>query len=484
MQVNNLIAGVDVLYANNELLARDVTSISADSKNITKDASKTLFFAYKGASFDSHMLVEKLYKDDLIIGAISERELSVPHILVKDGRRAFAVASANWFNRPDKALKLVAITGTNGKTTTTWLVEAILERAGLKPVRIGTTGVHLDGKSYEIDNTTPSSYDFCRYLAMGVESGAKAAVAELSSHALAQDRLAGLHFDVATFTNLTGDHLDYHKEIESYYRAKKRLFDDAYSRIKVININNDYGKRLYSEVEGVKFSYGMNEGDLYATNYETTLTGINAELSYKDNLYEVHSPLVGEYNLENVLAATASTLVLGIDIKTIVEAISSVGNITGRLERYVGGGVSVFVDYAHTDDALKNVLSALQKLKTGRLIVVFGAGGDRDKTKRPRMGRAVQEYSDLSVVTSDNPRTEEPNSIIEEILAGMRRDSSIHVEVDREKAIKYAIETAKSGDIVVVAGKGHEDYQIIGKTKYHFSDKEVVQRYLCELKNS
>lgn len=474
MLVNKILNGIHIL-GGADLLSMDASSIASDSRNLGADC---LFFAYKGANFDSHNLVAEMYAKGQIKAVVSERAVDgVPCILVANGRDAFARACVNFFDVSDKLLK-IAVTGTNGKTTTTYLIESIFNAAGMKNVRIGTVGAHVVDETVLVDNTTPSPYDFHRFLADGVKKGARASVAEVSSHALEQHRIAGTNFDVAVFTNLTGDHLDYHKDFESYYQAKKRLFANDYSAKRVINIGNEYGRRLYSESDEPKLIYGINSGDLSVSEYSTDLSGTYATVSYSGETYKIYSHLTGLFNLENILAAIGAALMAGISFDRIKEGLAELKNVPGRLEKYENNNVYVFVDYAHTDDALKNVLLALKELAKGRVIVVFGAGGDRDKTKRPRMGKVASDYADFVVVTSDNPRTEKPESIIEDILQGVSKRDSLHVEADREKAIAYGIKAAEAGDIVLIAGKGHEDYQITGKEKHHFSDSEVVKKYL------
>jgi UDP-N-acetylmuramoyl-L-alanyl-D-glutamate--2,6-diaminopimelate ligase len=463
---------------------RYVGSTELDFDGITSDSRKiqgenTLFFAYKGADFDSHDLAADLYKNGKISYVVSERELNgSPSIITKNGRETFCAACANFFGNPQKELVLIGVTGTNGKTTVTYLLEKIFEKDGV--IRIGTNGVSIMGDRLEIENTTPSPYDFFKFLRLAADRGAKTAISEVSSHALAQGRLSGVKFNAAVFTNLTGDHLDYHGDMESYYSAKKLLFSDEYSQKRIINTDSSYGERLFNEIGGDKYSYGILNGkcaDLSATaNF--SFEGTEALLSYGEERFELKTPLVGGHNLENIMAALCTAFAMDVPKEGAVRCAEKLKAVPGRLERYSGNGITVFIDYAHTDDALRRITAALKRLNKGRLITVFGAGGDRDKSKRPRMGSAVQENSDIAVVTSDNPRTENPAAIIADILEGMSKDGKIFVETDRQQAIALAISVAERGDCVLVAGKGHEDYQIVGKTKRHFSDSEIVKKYL------
>ncbi|MDR2105033.1 MAG: UDP-N-acetylmuramoyl-L-alanyl-D-glutamate--2,6-diaminopimelate ligase [Deferribacteraceae bacterium] len=472
MHIDKLLDGVDFL-GNTEL---DFDRISSDSRRL--EGKNILFFAYNGSNFDSHPLAVELYKSGKIRYIVSERVLeNTPSILVENGRQAFCTASANFFGNPQKELTLMGVTGTNGKTTVTYLLEKIFEKNGV--ARIGTNGVNIMGSKLCIDNTTPSPYDFFKLLRQAADRGIKAAAAEVSSHALEQGRLAGVNFNAAVFTNLTGDHLDYHKDMQSYYNAKKLLFTDLYSQKRIINRDCPHGERLFKEIGGEKYSYGSSkECDLFVKKVNFTFDGTAAVLSYRGESFNIKTSLLGAHNLENIMAALTTSFALGVPIKQAVRSAESLTAVRGRLERYNNNGITAFVDYAHTDDALRRITFALKNLSAGRLITVFGAGGDRDKSKRPRMGRAAEENSDVSVVTSDNPRTEPPELIIDDILGGMQKTKQVFVKEDREEAIRFAVSIAKKGDCILVAGKGHEDYQIIGTTKRRFSDSEVVKKYL------
>ncbi len=478
MLISDILAGVTVLDANPGLTGLEVADITSDTRRVPQNA---LFFAYKGTSYDSHAAAAELYDKKMIQCAVTEHAIEgIPSVVVENGRRAFALSCANFFHNADKKMTMIGVTGTNGKTTVTWLLEKIFNAAGFTTVRIGTTGASVAGKIYDLDNTTPSAYEFHKMLSEGYDAGASVAIAEVSSHALDQQRLAGVVFDAAVFTNLTGDHLDYHKDLETYYQAKRHLFRLGHSRIQVVNTDYPYGQRMYADSEGERHGYGRHGEFLSVAEYSMDADGTTAVVVYGGESYELYSPLVGEYNLENILAAASAALALGLSMTAVRKGLNDLDNVPGRLEKYSAGGVSVFVDYAHTDDALRNAITALRKIAGGRVITVFGAGGDRDKTKRPRMGKAAQELSDFVIVTSDNPRTEDPAQIIEEILAGMVADKNLQVEIDREKAIAFAIRQAGEGDMVLIAGKGHENYQIIGTTKHPFSDAFFVKTYLKE----
>jgi len=477
MLVNQLISGLDIKeISDNALLSINIDNLSFNSNDIKPNS---VFVLIKGSSFDPYTKVDDIFSSGKVLCFITEQRLeNKPYILVENSRKAFGILCRNFFSIDFSRFKLYGVTGTNGKTTTNYLIDSILKKAGFKTVRIGTTEYMVVDEKLEANNTTPSIYDIFSMLDNGVKKGATAACMEVSSHALDQDRVYGLHFDAAVFTNLTGDHLDYHKSMENYYLAKKKLFTNEYSKRAVINIDYDYGKRLYDEVSLEKYSYSTSFADIYAKDISYSLNGIKGKIIIKDNEIELNSDLVGRHNLENILSAISAAYATGINLEAIREGVNGFKNVPGRLEKFEKDGAYFFVDYAHTYDALKNVLVALIPFKKSRLITVFGCGGDRDRTKRPRMARVAENYSDLTIVTSDNPRTEDPNSIIEEILTGFTNKDKVIVEADRRKAIKMVCSLAKDGDIVLIAGKGHENYQIIGKTKHHFDDREEIAKNL------
>lgn len=459
-----------------------IERISYDSRDKLKSS---IFFAYKGEKYDSNNDAASFYKSGRAEFIIAEKYLGddVPHAVVNDGRAALAKVSEAFYDYPMKAYKSVAVTGTNGKTTTTYILDSIFKHIGFKTVRIGTTGVEVGGVEYPAENTTPSAYDVYKYLGEGVSAGCSFVAMEVSSHALAQGRLAGIKFDAGIYTNLTGDHLDFHKDMEHYFLAKSLLFKDSMSKYKIINTEYPYGKRLAKDIKNGLTTFSMlADADVFPVSYETGVFGIKCRLSVYGKVHDISSHLIGRYNLENIMAAACGGLACGASIDEVIKGVEGFENVPGRLEKFRKNGVTVFVDYAHTDDALKNVITALKSVTEKRIITVFGAGGDRDKTKRPRMGKVVSELSDITVITSDNPRTENIDDIIKEILAGVNKTSSkVITEVDREKAIEIAIGEAMDGDVVLVAGKGHEDYQVVGSEKYPFDDRVIVKKYLERL---
>jgi UDP-N-acetylmuramoyl-L-alanyl-D-glutamate--2,6-diaminopimelate ligase len=459
-----------------------------------------LFFALKGLAADGHRFIA----DALQAGAaaiVAEDEAFVPSganvIVVADSRQAMSSAAAAFYGDPTATVPLVGITGTNGKTTTTYLVESILEHAGRPTAVLGTINYRFRELSYPAPNTTPESVDLQRTLRDMVDAGAGAIVMEVSSHALEQRRVDGCHFDVGVFTNLTRDHLDYHLTMEAYLGSKMRLFRDLLvgdrakpRRCAVVNNDDPYGSAIAGAAACPVIGFGLGEGAaVTATNVKFSVDGIEGVLVTPAGRAIFSSPLLGRFNLSNILAAASVGIALDLPLDAIRRGIEEHRRVPGRLERVDNDrGITVLVDYAHTDDALDNVLSTMRKISTGRIITLFGCGGDRDQGKRPVMGRIAAEMSDLVLVTSDNPRTEEPSAILDQIKAGIVPLGVREYRLDevaagcaekgfiicpsRRDAIRLAASVARPGDIVLLAGKGHEDYQIIGTVKHHFDDRE------------
>lgn len=479
MKVSRLLDGLSIKGFDLEVdFEAEVKDLNIDSRNLK---NKAPFFAFKGAAVDSHDFAEAAYKSGKVPFVVAERKIDgVPTVVVEDGRRAVAYACRNFFGRPDEGMLKAAVTGTNGKTTTSYIINTILQAAGHKTVLVGTTGVVFGDSFVDLDSTTPSPYELFKVLRQAADAGCDALVMETSSHSLHQHRVNGMVFDVGIFTNLSGDHLDYHKTMDDYYEAKKILFTKEYCNVGVIGKDNEYGDRLFKEAEVDKVSYGLSpKSDITAEEIWFALDGLKAKIVYPAGKFEIKSSLVGLHNLENLLAAAAGCVMLGIDNKIIAEGIENLKNVPGRLEKFEKkNGAFIFVDYAHTDDALSNVLEALSNFRENRIITVFGCGGDRDRTKRPRMAKAAEENSDVVIVTSDNPRTEDPQRIIEDIIEGFEDAGNVIITPDRRLAIKQAVDMAEAKDIVLIAGKGHEDYMVLGKEKIHFDDREEVRNCL------
>jgi UDP-N-acetylmuramoyl-L-alanyl-D-glutamate--2,6-diaminopimelate ligase len=406
-------------------------------------------------------------------------DVEVAQVLVPSVREAMGPVSAAFYGRPADAMTVVGVTGTNGKTTTTYLLEAVFRAEGRTPGVIGTTGVRTDGRPVSFPRTTPEAPDLHRLLAEMAAEGVDAVAMEVSSHGLDQHRVDGIRYDRAVFTNLTQDHLDYHASMDEYFAAKARLFTPAMSEGAVLNHDSEEGRRLRS-THLATLTFGLGAGaDVRATEVETTPGG----LRFVVDGVRIASTLRGLFNVENCLAAFATARSLGFDEARAAEAISSVRGVPGRVEAVEAGQpFLVLVDYAHTPDSVENVLRAARPLATGRVIVVLGCGGDRDRAKRPLMGRAATSNADLAVITSDNPRSEEPLAIIEEIVPGARTGGGAYVvEPDRRTAIRLAVSEAAPGDVVVIAGKGHEPYQELAERTVAFDDREVAAEEIRSL---
>lgn len=393
--------------------------------------------------------------------------------------------AAAFYDYPAKELDLVGVTGTNGKTTITHLIEYFLLQSQLPTALFGTLYTRWQGYQKTATHTTPFAVDLQSQLASAVAAGSKCAVMEVSSHALAQGRVKALCFEVGVFTNLTQDHLDYHQDMEDYFQAKALLFGDEYLRGKaIIHLDDDYGKRLIEQLDKDKvWSYSVSnpEADLYTSNLNYQATGVSGTLHTPEGEIPFTSPLVGQFNIANLLAATGAALHLGVKLSVISATLIQFTGVPGRMERVQvsdSQDISVIIDYAHTPDSLENLLKASRPFIEGKMICVFGCGGDRDRTKRPLMGKIAAQLADVAVVTSDNPRTENPQQILDDVVAGIPDDTEFIVVGDRSKAIAKAISDAQPGDGVLIAGKGHEDYQILGTEKVHFDDREQAREAL------
>jgi UDP-N-acetylmuramyl-tripeptide synthetase len=466
----------------------EVLDVTHDSRQAREGS---LFVAVRGAEVDAHSFVGQVMKQGAV-GVISELEAPAgwggAWIEVTEARRAMALAAAAVHDHPSRELQLVGITGTNGKTTTTYLVAAIAESAG-EPVAMTTTVEYrVGGERWKAERTTPEATDMQRILRRAVDAGCSMAVMESSSQAIDLHRCDALQYSVVVFTNLTRDHLDYHGTMDNYFAAKRRLFDGSLGgtpKTSVINIDDERGAQLADELAGggakvLRYALGA-EADVTAAGVEHSLEGMSFTLRTPEGSRQLHSPLVGRPHIYNILAAAATGLALGYTLDVIARAIETCAGAPGRFERVPHqGDFAVVVDYAHTDDALINVLRTARDVARGRIITVFGCGGDRDRSKRAPMGEAAASLSDVVILTSDNPRTEDPLRILADVETGMRETSKPYEKIaDRREAIERAINEARAGDLVVIAGKGHEDYQIIGRETFHFDDKEVAREALA-----
>ena len=497
MQLGRLIEGLAIRDFRGDS-AIEIKGLAYDSRAVRPG---DLFVALRGSAGDGH----KFINDALQNGAVAvvaeqfdEMHEKIALIRTSDSRKALSFLAANFFKRPFKDMNLIGITGTNGKTTTSYLLESILSGAGAKPGVIGTINYRFSGKKHNAPVTTPESLDLMRILANMKDKDVTDVIVEVSSHALAQGRTRDCPFRIAVFTNISRDHLDYHGTMERYFEAKSLLFRglskdgaEGLSRA-VINTDDPKGKDL-AEITGVPVvTYGLGDGvDVTAIRAKATMNGLAARLLTPAGEIDVQSSLIGVFNIYNILAASAAALCLGMDLEQIASGIASLKGVPGRLELVKNNrSLPVVVDYAHTPDALLKVLEAVKQLVSGRLITVFGCGGDRDKGKRMEMGRVAGKLSDLIFITSDNPRTEDPAAIAIQIEKGVREagmeklsgcshdwsSSGYMVDLDRANAIGRAVLAAGEKDLIIIAGKGHEDYQITGTDKRHFDDRETAAK--------
>ncbi len=466
--------------------SKDFT-VSLVTNNSKKVVPSSVFVAIRGSGRDGHDFIESAI--DSGAGAvihssdIQSYRNGIGYIKVSDTYSAYARLVECHFDYPSRKMKLLAVTGTNGKTSTVYLLKAILEASGQKCGMITTVCHEWPGHSEVSSRTTPEASEIQNLFSEMYNSGCSNVIMEASSHSLDQNRIGNAKFAGAIFTNLTGDHLDYHKDMESYYKAKKLLFENHLSTdgIAVINTDDTYGRRLAFELSSPScIRFGKENSDAKIKIKKISPAGTEFDLVMEGHSFSINSPLIGEHNAYNISGAAILAYKLGVNPDTIHSVLEKPISIPGRLEAFhTRDNVSIFVDYAHTDDALQRVLEALTKLKEKRIICVFGCGGDRDRTKRPRMGAVSAKFADRTIVTSDNPRSEAPEAIIAEIVKGISTSADFSAVPDRREAIGQAVKEARPGDIVLIAGKGHEDYQEIKGIQHHFDDREEVRRLIA-----
>jgi UDP-N-acetylmuramoyl-L-alanyl-D-glutamate--2,6-diaminopimelate ligase len=461
----------------------EIRQVTCDSRKVQPRA---LFFALHGTKANGNTFVRDAVSREaavIVSEAAAPREIpsSIGWIQVKDARRALAIAAANFFDHPAEALQLTAVTGTNGKTTTTSLVDSIIKASGAKTGLFGTIAYHTPLGNYPAPNTTPESVDLQGFLAEIRDAGGRFAVLEASSHALMMDRLWGCHFQVAVFTNLTREHLDFHKTFEEYFAAKRRLFEGTGAGVPdvaVLNVDDEYGRRLKGLAKST-VTYGLeNAADISTKKFQLTFSGLVFAAQTPNGKLQVESSLVGRINVYNILAAIGAGQALGLSNEAIEEGIRKLRSVSGRFQRVdAGQPFLVIVDYAHTDDALENLIKTARELNPkGRVISLFGCGGGKDRTKRPVMGEVSGRLSDLTILTNDNPRQEDPLKIISDIVVGLQKSGGKYlIEPDREKAIGMAMDEARAGDIVLLAGKGHENYQVFADRTVDWDDQEIAR---------
>lgn len=464
--------------AETNLPDMEISSVTDNTKKVQKDS---IFVCVKGGSFDGHDAAKEMLEKGAAV-VITERDLGLgdKQIITDNSRKFYGKLCAAWFDHPEKKIKIIGVTGTNGKTTITNVIKNILMSYGIKTGLIGTIRNEIGNEPVHTDNTTPMAFDYMQLLDKMVKADCKYAVMEVSSFGLVQNRIGPTHFNIGVFTNLTQDHLDYHKTMENYYQAKKMMFDEC--DFALVNIDDDYGKRLLSEICCPKASYGSSqEADYYSDAAKIKADGTSFWYCFDGKSKLVNMKMTGMFNVSNVTAAITVCMKAGIPLEHILETIADYNGVKGRCEIIpTGRDFTVICDYAHTPDAIENILQSVKQYTEGRLICLFGCGGNRDAKKRPLMAKAAAKYADRLIITSDNPRDEIPESIIDDILVGLK-DSKIpfDVVVDRTEAIYHSLKIARKGDIIVLAGKGHEDYQVLpGNEHIHFDEREIVSEGL------
>ena len=466
----------------------EIRQIACDSRKVQTGA---FFFALRGAKEDGKTFIQDaIHRGAVAIASDEPLTETIPQkvatVHVREARKALAVASANFFGHPAKALQLVAVTGTNGKTTTASVIDAIIKASGAKTGLFGTIAYETPAGKYPAPNTTPESVDLQGFLAEIRDAGGKYAVLEASSHSLTMDRLWGCHFAAAVFTNLTREHMDYHKTFEDYFAAKKILFDGTGAGapgLAIINIDDEYGQQLLG-IAKKTVTYGLDaNADITTKKFQLAFHGLTFTAQTPNGKIQVASALVGRINVYNILAAIGAAQALGVSNDAIEAGVRNLENVSGRFERIdLGQPFLVIVDYAHTDDALESLIRTARELNPkGRIVTLFGCGGSKDRTKRPVMGEVTGRLSDLTILSSDNPRSEDPLKIISDIIVGVQKTTGKYViEPDRERAIGLAMDEARAGDIVLLAGKGHENYQILADRTLEFDDRDMARRALLQ----
>jgi UDP-N-acetylmuramoyl-L-alanyl-D-glutamate--2,6-diaminopimelate ligase len=480
--MENIFLGVEHTVLN-QGKTRKYKEIEYDSRKIKRGG---IFAALEGFNVDGHEFIDTAVGKGAAMIIVSKdveiKNSDVTYIKVENLRSKLGIIASNFYDWPQRKMKIIGVTGTNGKTTTTYIIETIIGNCS----RIGTIDYKIGDAVFPAPNTTPESLDIVKMCAKSLEVGIDKLVMEVSSHALELGRVDMLEFDTAVFTNLTQDHLDFHKTMENYFLAKSKLFEKVKKGNKsVINVDDKWGAELYEKNSSKSISYSLDTGNLTGRIVEYTNHDMVIDVVYKGDKYTFTTELMGKFNLYNILGAIGGALALGMEFEEIILNIKNAKKVPGRFETVnEKQDYMVVVDYAHTDDGLINILQALKELRKGKIVTIFGAGGDRDKTKRPKMAKAAAKYSDYIIVTSDNPRTEDPVKIIEDVVTGLKEiefpNERYDVIEDREAAIAKAILFANKDDIILIAGKGHEDYQIIGKEKYHFDDREIARKYILQ----
>ncbi len=481
INLSELMNGINVKNEFEDVLINDIKN---NSRLVERD---DIYVAIKGINTDGHIYAQSAIENGAA-AVVVEKDLGIEkQIIVDDTKKAYALMCANYFGNPAKKLKLIGVTGTNGKTSVTSIVHQVCQAMEIKAGLIGTIQIEYCGMVEENKNTTPDAYVYHQTLSKMQMAGCEYVISEVSSHALVQERVYGSNYFAAAFTNLSRDHLDYHSDMQDYFNAKKKLF--AMCENAIVNVNNEYGVALKKELcknENINtYTFGTDKDDVNfnATNIINSPHGVEFRVEFNDISGKVHFAIPGDYSVENAMTAVALCSVMGISMDKIISGLSTVKGVKGRSEViYKNNDFSIICDYAHTPDGIENVLSSINKYVKGRLIALFGCGGDRDKTKRPMMAKACEKFADLIIVTSDNPRSEDPDMIIDDTIKGFEALTEYEVIADRTKAIEYAIKNAKKDDIIVLLGKGHETYQILKDKTIHYDEREIVAQIIDDLK--
>ena len=480
MKLYELIKGVEVLETNTDM-NMDISAVACDSRKV---AEGSLFVAVEGFAADGNRFIPMaMEKGAVAVVTAKKPQMEIPYVLVASDRLALAQIGTNYYHHPADKMTMIGVTGTNGKTSTTWLLKQLLERVtGKKAGLVGTMANYIGQEELATDRTTPESIELQALFARMVDAGCAYAVMEVSSHALMLDRVAGIQFDVAAFSNLTQDHLDFHETMEAYCDAKAILFTQCNKA--VVNGDDSWTERILADCSAPVLRTAVHgEGDLRAENVEMLSSCVRFDAVYGKQRVAVEVPIPGKFTVYNVLSVLGIALQLGISLEEAAAALREVGGVKGRVEVVPtpGKDYTILIDYAHTPDGMENVLSSVRGFCKGRMIAVFGCGGDRDRTKRPIMAGLGVQLADMVVFTSDNPRTEDPARILQDLVAGVGAHKNYVVIENRMEAIRHAMDLAQKDDVIVLAGKGHETYQDIMGVKHHLDEREIVAAYLAEM---
>ena len=478
MKLHQVVKGVSLLNTFEEDI--EISNVAYDSRRVTPGS---LFVCIKGFATDGHQYIENAIKNGAVAVLTQDvvEGVSVPCVRAEDTRKALAQVGANFYGHPEKEMKIIGVTGTNGKTTVTTLIKSVLEFTGKKVGLIGTNENMIGSRILPTERTTPESLDLFALFREMKNEGMEYVVMEVSSHSLVLHRVFGILFSVGVFTNLTQDHLDFHKNMENYYQAKRLLFNTCQTG--VINIDDPAGRRIAESITCPLLTYSVDtDSDCKASNLRISPRGVIFDLLYSEKSLPIRLGIPGKFSAYNALAALSACVALGITPESVIDALLVAKGVKGRAETvYTRTDYTILIDYAHTPDGLENIIRTVKEFSQGRVVTLFGCGGDRDPVKRPIMGEIAGRLSDYCIITSDNPRTEEPMAIIRQIEAGMKQtDCAYTVIENRRDAIRYAIETAQPKDCIILAGKGHETYQIIGTEKRHFDEREVIRDILAD----